>query len=663
MMRKYRLSTILVDGFCVQQRDKQLHMDDRKYRSFFDNSADAMLIIENGVFVACNSATVSMLGYDRKEEFINTPPSKLSPEYQPDGQSSFNKANEMMRLARDNGNHRFEWDHLRKDGSIIPVEVSLTAIGTDNGSQLHTVWRDVSARKLAENALQASEKRLSMLVECAPEAIFVRDKSCFIYLNSAAVKLFGANSAQDLIGTQTIERYHPKDREDIRERMQILNDQSLDAPLKQSICLQLDGTEVNVESSAVPMNYQGKDGTLVFMRDITDRVEEQKRHRQFEMQLHQSQKMEAIGTMAGGIAHDFNNLLAIIGGNLELINLRSLAGKPFDENLEHIKEASVRAKHLVAQILAFSRQEKQERVPINLTALVSESLNFLRPMIPTTVEVMTEVPEYSVSINADTTQLQQVLINLCSNAIHAMNDKGLLRISLVETKLTAQEVPLTVDLHADRYAKLSVSDTGKGMDKVTLDRIFDPFFTTKEVGIGTGMGLSVTHGVVEQHEGFIQVASTPGQGTTFTLYFPVTTNIEATEETEEETDLPTGTESVLFVDDEQYVAKACGGMLEHLGYKVTVVTESVEALDLFKAHPDDFDLVITDQTMPKMSGVELAKELLKIRPDIPIILCSGYSAQITDGEALGIGIYSFCQKPITIKQLATVAREALDTSK
>jgi len=283
-------------------------------------------------------------------------------------------------------------------------------------------------------------------------------------------------------------------------------------------------------------------------------------------------------------------------------------------------------------------------------------------MIPTTVEVMTEAAEGPVFINADTTQLQQVLINLCSNALHAMNEKGLLRISLEEAELTSQEVPLAGETQPGRYAKLSVTDTGKGMDKKVLDRIFDPFFTTKDVGEGTGMGLSVVHGIAEQLGGFIHVDSNPGQGTTITLYFPIINNIEVTEETEAKTDLPTGAESILFVDDEEYVADVCGSMLEHLGYKVTIVTNSVEALDLFKTYPDDFDLVITDQTMPKMSGVELARELFKIRPNIPIILCSGYSAQVTDEEALAIGIRAFCQKPMEMKQLAIVAREALDTS-
>jgi nitrogen-specific signal transduction histidine kinase/CheY-like chemotaxis protein len=379
-------------------------------------------------------------------------------------------------------------------------------------------------------------------------------------------------------------------------------------------------------------------------------------------QLSQAQKIESIGQLAGGIAHDFNNLLTIIGGNLEILQFKKLSGKPFDKQLEHIRQASVRAKTLVAQILAFSRQEKLQLGPVNLSTLVGESLSFLRSIIPTTVEVITRVPDEVVTINANTTQLQRILINICSNALHAMNEKGVLKISLEEAKLTTEETLLVRGQQASRYAKLSIIDTGKGMDKKILDRIFEPFFTTKGVGDGTGMGLSVVHGIVEQHGGFIDVDSTPDQGTTFILYFPTNTIDKETDKAEVEGILPTGTERVLCVDDEQDVADVCSVMLEHLGYQVTVATDSVEALNLFKANPESFDLIVTDQTMPKISGLELAKELLAIRPEIPVILCSGYSAIVTETDALEVGVRAFCAKPMDMKQLGSVVREVLDTS-
>jgi len=238
-----------------------------------------------------------------------------------------------------------------------------------------------------------------------------------------------------------------------------------------------------------------------------------------------------------------------------------------------------------------------------------------------------------------------------------------LQISLEEVEFKAEDASfLNGSLKTGQYAKLSITDTGKGMDKKTTDRIFEPFFTTKSVGEGTGMGLSVAHGIIEQHGGAVHVDSTLGQGTTFALYFPITSNVEIAEAGEAGKALQTGTEHILLVDDEPLVADVCGAMLEHLGYKVTVVNSGIEALGLFKVHPGDFDLVMTDQTMPKMSGTELLTELLSLRPELPVVLCSGYSAQVNEADAKKIGARAFCMKPITMPQLASVVREALHTS-
>ena len=374
--------------------------------------------------------------------------------------------------------------------------------------------------------------------------------------------------------------------------------------------------------------------------------------------------MEAIGTMAGGIAHDFNNLLNIISGNIDMIQQKNQAESTSEENVEHIKNAAGRAKNLVAQILAFSRQEQHDLVPVDIAVAVDDSLNLLRSTLPATVEIMTtvDVDTGTLVINADTTQLQQVFINLCTNAVHAMNGKGLLKIDLKEVEFASREIFAIAGQHAGRYAELSISDTGCGMDETTINKMFDPFFTTKGVGEGTGMGLSVVHGIIEQHGGFITVDSTPGHGATFNLYLPVISEIAVELKTKAAGVLPTGTESVLFVDDEESIAYTFNELLEHLGYKVTSVTSSLEALDIFKANPHEFDLVFTDQTMPGTSGAELATELLKIRPDIPIILCSGYSSQVSEEDAKGIGIREFCMKPMDMKQLATVSRKVLDGS-
>jgi len=528
--------------------------------------------------------------------------------------------------------------------------------------------REIDARTAAETKLIQSEKRLRLSLSAAKAGSWHWDiESDEVFFDDRMQEMFGFEpGGYDGTYETWKNAIHPDDAEEADKQTVEALRTGMDYDFEYRLNIEsVNGRWRTVKAQAVVISNEKNERMQMagFCEDITERKQAEDDRLRLDSQLHQSRKMEAIGTMAGGIAHDFNNLLAIIGGNLDLINVKSLAGTPVDENLGHIKEASIRAKNLVDQILSFSRQEEQELIQVDLAAFVGDSLCFLRPMIPTTVEILAEASEVPVFINADTTQLQQVLINLCTNAIHAMNEKGLLRISLEEAELNAEEASsLSGNPKPGHYAKLSVTDTGKGMDKQTIDRIFDPFFTTKSVGEGTGMGLSVVHGIIEKHGGFVHVDSTFGQCTTFALYFPITSTVEMAEEIKAEEALQTGAEHILLVDDEPLVADVCGAMLEHLGYKVTVVNSGVEALGLFKGHPGDFDLIMTDQTMPQMSGTELAKELLGIRPEIPIVICSGYSAKVNEADAKRVGARAFCPKPIAMPQLASVVREALDAS-
>ncbi|MCW8859453.1 MAG: ATP-binding protein [Deltaproteobacteria bacterium] len=387
------------------------------------------------------------------------------------------------------------------------------------------------------------------------------------------------------------------------------------------------------------------------------------RQQELEAQLVQAQKMDAIGTLAGGIAHDFNNLLAIIKGNIDLLQVKKLSPEGVMEKVEQIDKTVSRATDLVRQILSFSRQKSLNSEAIDLNLAVNENVKFLRSTIPTTVEILKTLHDDPIIINVDNTQLQQVLLNLCNNAVHAMNSKGLLKISLGKLTLSAEQLPVSLNMVPGCYAKLSVSDSGVGMDNETLKKIFDPFFTTKEVGTGSGLGLSLVHGIVRAHGGFITVDSKPGQGSTFDLFFPVSQEKKDRSNEKQIATLRAGEERVLFVDDEETLANIGSEMLEHLGYKVTSVTSSVKALQLFRAEPQAFDLVFTDQTMPEMSGMELAAELVKIRPDIPIILCSGYSAIVSEENLKEKGIRKFIKKPLSMELLAFAAREALDGEK
>lgn len=376
-------------------------------------------------------------------------------------------------------------------------------------------------------------------------------------------------------------------------------------------------------------------------------------------QLLQIQKMESIGTLAGGIAHDFNNLLAAILGFTELSLLDIPAESKAHEDMSQVLTAGKRAKALVSQILAFSRQANGKPKPIQIAPIAKEAIKLLRATLPSTIEIRQNISQHTGTVNADTTQIHQCLMNLCTNALQAMDDRGVLEISLINVELDEKFCAGIEDLTAGSYVRLTVRDTGRGMDKKTLKRIFDPFFTTKKPGKGTGMGLSVVHGIIKSHEGHITVQSEPGVGTTFQIYLPA---LESIAKVRDEIERPVqgGTESILFVDDEAMVAEMGMQTLTRLGYSVTTRTSSIEALELFRVKPDEFDIVITDQTMPNMTGADLSVEILRIRPDIPIILCTGFSHTISLEKARALGIHEFVMKPVVGAELGQTVRQVLD---
>ena len=395
--------------------------------------------------------------------------------------------------------------------------------------------------------------------------------------------------------------------------------------------------------------------------DISARKQADEARAVLESQLHQKNKMEAIGNLAGGIAHDFNNILAIIISNAHLALKKCQAENPVAGHLMGIEKATHRAKNLVNQILSFSRKEQLSLSPINLADTVCEALKLIQATIPSSVTLRNHIDPArdAITISGEATQLHRVIFNLCSNAVHAMDEKGLLDIDLKAVELDAARMPTGVVRAEGSFAELSVRDTGSGMDAETMTRIYDPFFTTKTVGKGTGMGLAVVHGIVESHHGFIGVDSVPGQGTTFKLYFPVHAE-EIQEDAEIRQPSVGGNERILLVDDERDLLETIAESLEMLGYRVTATCNSSEALQIFRTDPQGFDLVITDQTMPDLSGVELAVDLLKTRADLPIILSTGYSTKVSPVEAKRIGIREFCAKPLEMQQLAVVIRKILD---
>ena len=394
--------------------------------------------------------------------------------------------------------------------------------------------------------------------------------------------------------------------------------------------------------------------------EIINREKIEKEKITLETQLHQGQKMQAIGTLAGGIAHDFNNMLGAIIGytNLALDDVPD--GTIANENLKQVFIACSRAKNMVKQILTFSRQNEHEKKPVGIGHVVTEALKLLRSSLPATIEIKQNIEAVSSVILADSTQIHQVVINLCTNASDAMADKtGVMEVSLTDIDLKSDTVYGHKKLQAGEYVKLTVKDTGHGIDSVNMERIFEPFFTTKDVGKGTGMGLAAVHGIVEDHGGIITVDSEVGKGTTFNVFFPRIENSDVSEDEPSEIIGGHG-EVILVVDDEKSLVDVTKQMLQRVGYTVVGKTSSVDALETFRAEPDKFDLVITDYAMPLMTGKELAKELLGIRSDIPIILCTGFSEEIDSQEANNVGIKKFIMKPVVREEITRIIRDLLD---
>ena len=405
------------------------------------------------------------------------------------------------------------------------------------------------------------------------------------------------------------------------------------------------------------------DGRMVRMEiasNITQRKEAEKQRKSLEEKLRQSQKMEVIGTIAGGIAHDFNNILGIIIGNAELALDDIPDLNPAQENLKQIKTAGLRASDLVKQLLSFSRKSSEFIKNTNIHEILAETIHLIRASIPTSIEIRTDFSEKKELIKADPTQIHQVLINLCTNAAHAMEEKGgILSVILSVIELDDLTITQYPEIKPGPYVQLTISDTGCGIDSKIKDKIFDPYFTTKEVGKGTGMGLAVVAGIIKNYNGAITVYSEKGHGSTFKVLLPVAKG-DASEDKTIFKALPKGDERILFVDDETALVKIGRDLLERLGYQVDTQTNPVEALDLFRSDPSRFDLIITDVTMPHLSGDQLMKEVLKINHRMPIILCSGFSNKIDGETAIKIGAHSYIEKPLDKDRLAFSVRKALD---
>ncbi|RJP93705.1 MAG: response regulator [Desulfobacteraceae bacterium] len=519
------------------------------------------------------------------------------------------------------------------------------------------VATDISVLKKTENDLKENEEKYRMLFKSASDAIFLVDVETMALLdaNEAASRLYGYGHEEFLKMKAT--DVSAETEKTIRV---IQVDAATEIPVRYH--RKKDGAVFPVEITANYFTFNGRKTNISSIRDISSRLKIEKEKREFDAHLRQMQKLEAIGTLAGGIAHDFNNILSSIIGFTELSLDAVSKDTELANYLQEVFAAGNRAKDLVKQILTFARKTDDNITPLQIGRIVKEAAKFLRASIPATIDIVTHI-ECDALVMADPVRIHQVLMNLCTNAAHAMDDAGgKLEIGLSLTELDESHVRLDPELKAGEYVKLTVSDTGSGIPAEIMGSIFEPYFTTKPPGEGTGLGLAMVHGIVKSCGGHIRVESEAGKGTLFTLFFPATAQTPVDKRYIAEA-LPGGNERILLVDDELPITRISTQMLEGLGYHVTALTSSVEALALFASSPDDFDLIITDMTMPEMTGDKLAMELLKIDPDIPIIACTGHSKKITDEQAAQIGIKALAFKPIVRTVLARTVRKVLDEGK
>ncbi len=641
-----------------RKTDAALRESEELYRTALESSNDAVSILSNGRYQYANQTFFESFGISA-EDLPGIPHGAMT---HPEDRERIRDYHRLLMQGRPVPTH-YEFRGIKKDGSTVYLEASVSLITYQGEKAQLSFMRNITPRKLSELALRQSEERYRTIVESIEDGYFEIDlKGRYTFINDALCRQFGY-SREELFKIDYRKLTTPKGAIDLFQYYNELYRTGLPKLFTYQI-LDKHGEVRDREiyaslvrdASGKPLGFRG------IGRDITERKRAEEEKKKLADRLHQAQKMEAIGTLAGGIAHDFNNILASIMGFAELIKIRT-GSREMDGNIDQILKASLRARDLVNQILTFSRHKEKEVQAVNLEMIVAETMKLLRATIPSTIEISARIEPRPYAVMADSTEIYQVIMNLCTNAFHSMRDRGgILEISLKSVELGDNELQDLPDLKPGKYVELSISDTGTGIEREIIGRIFDPFFTTKERGTGTGLGLAVVYGIVKEYGGTVLVRSEPGKGSTFSIYLPAVESKAVVQQAPERR-LPRGSERILFVDDEKVLVEIGRQMLGYLGYRVEAAASSIQALDIFRKDPGRFDLVMTDMTMPGMTGADLAREILRIRPDIPIILCTGYSEILTKENAKAHGIREVLTKPFSLEQLAGQIRTVLEPEK